>query len=139
MTVSKNSQTSISEAKNIYQAIYNEDIPEFVEEKFEEASLRILANYRQDEKLLYEKIIQNVSDLDAIETAARYTNTMKLLTTKFQLMVYLAETVPENHKFFVNEQDIGFSKTALILFIGAVKTLIKFLRGFYMLRRMMHA
>ncbi len=53
-------------------------------------------------------------------------------------MAYLAETLPENQAFFVNEQSSFFGGMARSA-AGVFRTVYKMLKGLWLVRRVAHA
>jgi hypothetical protein len=73
------------------------------------------------------------SDLEALELAARYTRRLPLLTRKFRLMAYLAETLPENQALFVSHRD-NFLAAFLRLAWMTLRTIYLMPKGLLALR-----
>ena len=86
----------------------------------------------------YYRAIRRVGDLEALEVAGRFTKKLPLLSWKFQAMVYLAETLPENQVYFVNRQT-GFFKAGWLIFLGFLRTAYKLVKGFWLLGRLKNA
>ncbi len=68
-------------------------------------STRLEAHVAASELARYRAVIASDTDLEALELAARYTRRLPLLTRKFRLMAYLAETLPENQSLFISHRD----------------------------------
>ena len=123
------------EARRVYRAIFAQDIPDIVRQRFVNAAARLNANYSSNEQQAYYRAIENVDDLEALEVAARYRRSMPLLEAKFCMMVYLAETVPETQHFYVKSHPStvgawwGF-------FSGGMRTAVKLAKGALLLRKM---
>ncbi len=126
------------EADKIYQAIFREVAPDILKRRFVEASSRL--HDRSDKKELdrYYRAIQKISDLEALEIACRYTRRLPLLSTKFNMMVYIAETIPENQHFFINYKK-NVLKGWLTIFNGTVRTAFKLGKGLFLLIRIRNA
>lgn len=120
--------TSDKEAEIIYSSLFNKRIPEQIRQRFNDVSKKIDDNYPQDEVREYYKVINMVGDLEALELAARYLRRMPILTEKFKIMVYLAETIPENYNVFINEDPKGTSGYASMAF-SVLRTAVKFPKG----------
>jgi hypothetical protein len=117
-----------NEAERIYYSIFNKKIPASITAQFEILSRRIESRFSEEEVNTYVKCIENVYDLEALEIAARYLKKMHLLSEKFRIMVYLAETLPENYTVFVNEhQNVFFG--SILLISSMVRTVFKALKG----------
>ena len=126
------------EARRIYAAIFGRAIPPIVQGRFAVASARLDRTVAPQELAAYGRIVATCVDLEALEVAARYTRRLPLLSRKFRLMAYLAETLPENQPFFVNERGsflVGLWQSAF----GVLATVFKLLKGFSLLRRVAHA
>lgn len=122
------------EAEKIYHSIFNTDIPETVKKRFNDISGVIDDSFSHDEILKYYDLVRDARDLEALELAARYLNKMPVLTEKFKVMVYLAETIPHNYSVFINETPRQVSAYASIIF-AVVRTFLKISKGFMMLIR----
>ena len=121
------------EARKIYKALFSDDVPRRVRDRFIDASNVLFpdAGRRTDD---YYAIISSVEDLEALEVACRYTGKNPLLPLKFNLMVFLAECVPENQHYFVNEHR-RVLRGSLSLGAGLIRTCYKLCKGFYLLIR----
>jgi hypothetical protein len=93
------------EARRIYAAIFNLPVPPLVAERFAAASEQLEANVSPAELTAYRAAVDSAVDLEALELGARWTKRLPLLTRKFQLMAFLAETLPENQSLFINHRD----------------------------------
>ncbi len=126
------------EARRIYAALFGRAIPPIVQDRFVAVSERLSRTVAPQELAAYGRIVAACADLEALEVAARYTHRLPLLSRKFRLMAYLAETLPENQPFFINERGsflIGLWQSA----IGVIATVFKLLKGVWLLRRVAHA
>jgi hypothetical protein len=93
------------ESVRIYQALFDRPIPPMVAERFAAGSARLEAHASPGELACYRAAVSADLDLEALELAARYIHRLPLLTRKFRLMAYLAETVPENQSVFISHRD----------------------------------
>ena len=123
------------EADKIYRSIFYQRTPDVIRERFIEASVQVQQHISTQELELYYGVIKMVDDLEALEVACRYRKKMPLLTLKFRLMVFLAETLPENQRFFVNERT-SFIKGMCSAAVSLLRTMYKLCRGFYLLTRL---
>ena len=123
------------EADKIYGSIFYQSTPDVIRERFIEASVQLQQKISTQELELYYGVIKMVDDLEALEVACRYRKKMPLLTLKFRLMVFLAETLPENQRFFVNERT-SFIKGMCSAAVSLLRTIYKLCRGFYLLTRL---
>jgi hypothetical protein len=127
-----------TEARKIYAAIFGREIPPLVLDRYVIASKRLNQSVPQPEMDSYYRAMMACGDLEALELAARYTRKYPLLSRKFRLMAYLAETMPENQTFFINERSSfagGMARSAA----GGFRTVYKMLKGLWFVRRAAHA
>lgn len=94
-----------AESQRIYQVLFDRPIPPVVAERFAAGSARLEASVAPGELERYRAAVASDVDLEAVELAARYTRRLPLLTRKFRLMAYLAETVPQNQSLFISRRD----------------------------------
>ena len=126
------------EAHKIYAAIFHRPVPPIVIERFAAASAQLHQMVDPPELNRYYRAVAQCADLEALEIAARYTRRSTLPSRKFRLMVYLAETLPENQPFFVNERSslpAGLWHT----FTAVLWTAWKMLKGVWLLKRCAYA
>lgn len=126
------------EADRIYRAIFGAPIPEVLHDRFAEPSAGLDRLVSSTERQRYRRVIEEVGDLEAAEVAARYTGGPRLLCRKFELMVYLAETLPANQHHFVNTRD-NFLAGVIIIMYGAMRTGFKLCKGALLLRSISRA
>ena len=91
------------EATKIYRAIFKQDIPAVLRDRFLTVSDKLNQCTDSRELELYYRALWSTPDLEALEVASRYLGRLPVLSLKFRAMVYLAETIPENQHFFVND------------------------------------
>ena len=123
------------EAQKIFFAIFGGFIPERLEEQFSLVPKHVLPNITDDMQSRYDRIIAEVSDLEALELASRIRGQNLLLTVKFRLMVHLAECHPECRLHFVNRSKRALPICFLLLLIHAFRHAYKLAKGSYLLRR----
>lgn len=126
------------EARKVYAAIFGREIPPVVLDRFVVASNRLNQSVTQAEIDSYYRALETCSDLEALEVAARYTRRYALLSRKFRLMAYLAETLPENQPYFINEKSTfpaGMVRSAA----GVLRTVFKMAKGLWFVRGGAHA
>jgi len=122
------------EADRIYQAIFNKPIREPLLTRFVEASQFGLPATDDELAGIYEAALEKNLDLEALEIAGRYTRKMQSLSTKFRLMIYLAETLPDHQQYYVNSQS-GWLNGITAILIGGIRTSFKLIKGIYLLRK----
>jgi len=120
------------EASKIYYTIFNKDIPESIKNHFEYLSKRIESNFSEQEKIKYHECILKIHDLEALELAARYFKKLPILTLKFKVILYLAETLPQNYSKYINEKNNFFIGSLLLVF-SMVRTSYKLVKGICLL------
>ena len=126
------------EADRIYRAIFRRSAPAIIERRFLEASKPLEQKASPGELERYHRALEEVRDLEALEIACRYTRKLPLLCLKFRLAVHLAETLPENQRFLVNEE-ANVARARWALFAGAIGTALKLAKGLCILTRLRYA
>jgi len=121
------------EATKIYHAIFNKNIPTLIQDHFRNISKKIDGSYSEGEVSKYRECIFKVHDLEALEVAARLFKKLPILTDKFKVMVYLAETLPENYSVFINEEKKRASGY-MILISSLIRTMYKITKGLFLLK-----
>jgi hypothetical protein len=122
------------EAERIYRAIFRAPIPSDVRDRYCRATKTLFSGFSPEEEQAFAELLREVSDLEALEIAARQRNKIPQLVHRFQLMVHLAENLPANQRVFVNSFDRRISGFFSLGF-GGVRTLYKFMKGYFLLRR----
>jgi len=122
-----------AEARAIYRAIFGRDIPTILEQRFIAANTQLNAQASPPDLDAYYALLVAHDDLEAAELAARLTGRFPLLSRKFQAMVYLAETLPQNQPVFVNRRH-SRPRAWFGLAQGALRTATKLLGGLWLLR-----
>ena len=128
MTIMKN-----GEAAKIYRSIFGKDIPDIVQQRFENSSVKLESSFTETDLIKYKKIIYRISDLAAVEYALRITGTNQMLIKKFQVMIYLGECMPENFNIFINEKR-ELVRTLLMFTTIPFNSVYKFIKGFLALK-----
>ena len=124
----------MDEAERIYYALFKKEIPLKLKKRFYEAVSRLLTSYPQERKEECQRSLAEVRDIEALELAARIHNKLPLLVSKFRLMVYLSETLPQNNNYFLNLQDKKFKGKGIVFFSG-LRSLIKYIKGIFLLKK----
>jgi hypothetical protein len=122
------------EADRIYRAIFRTPISSKVKDRYYRAVGSVLSDFSPEENRVFTEILRSVSDLEALELAARRQNKMPLLISRFRLMVHLAESLPANQSVFINSTGRRISGYISLAF-GGVRTLYKHMKGRILLRR----
>lgn len=126
------------EAQHIYAALFRGPIPPILQDRFLAANVRLNAAADPQELAAYTTAIAATSDLEALELAARLTRRLPLLTRKLRLMAYLAETLPDHQRFYINGSS-NFVRAALLIAWEGLTSILKALKGFWLLWRIGHA
>ncbi len=126
--------SAVEEARRIYRAIFRRWPPQVIVARFVVASRLLDQGASLEDLQRYRGILRTTGDLEALEVACRYTRRVPLLVAKFQLMVFLAETLPENQDFFLNEETRRL-RACFALARGALMTAFKLGKGVLLLAR----
>jgi hypothetical protein len=121
-----------NEAERIYSALFNQKIPASVQEHFKVLSRKIESRYSEDDVNEYLDAVRKICDLEALEVASRHFKKLPVLSEKFKIMVYLAETLPENYSVFVNERS-NYLLSFLFLMRALFRTGYKITKGIFIL------
>lgn len=127
-------RTDADEATRIYAAIFGRPIPEKLAERFAAVSDLLDERATAEDLRHYQMAIVSTADLESLEVASRYARQLPILVAKFEVMVRLAETLPGNQEFFINEETRRW-KAWLVLAKGALVTLVKLAKGMLLLAR----
>lgn len=122
------------EAQRIYQALFKTSIPSDVRERYNKGVRILFSGLSQREEQALADSLRKVSDIEALEMAARRRYKMHPLVSRFQLMVHLAESIPANQDIFINFTDRRI-RSYFSLLLGGARTLYKWVKGFFLLRR----
>lgn len=128
---------SQDDAQRIYTALIGEPVPAVIAERFRVAATQLDARALPQELVVYRFALAHIADLEALELATRYRGRLPILTKKFQLMAYLAETLPANRIRFIKDRDSVLS-AYLALGLAGLRTSVKLVRGLLLLRRLPH-
>ena len=124
----------MSDAEKIYTAIFKESIPPSIEEKYQKAFEVLAAGFPEVRVEEYKTAVEGIHDIEALELAGRFRKKLPLLVHAFEIMVYIAETVPGNQSEFINYKTrkiFGF----LSMTYGGLRSTVKFLKGMFLLRK----
>jgi hypothetical protein len=125
------------EAAKLYRTLFGGEPGAVLVDRFVLAAERLDGMTDPAELALYRRCVSRVGDLEALEVACRYTRRLPVLCRKLQLMVYLAETLPEHYDDFVNERSSPARGWAA-LFGGLLRTSWKLGYGLILLARVRH-
>ena len=126
--------TRAREAEKIYTAIFRRRPSEIVVTRFIAAIDRLETGANPEEVSICSGLLSDDVDIEAVEVAARYTGKLPLMTKKFQLMMHIAETLPEHQSCLVN---LRWSRRRGLwsVFFGGLETTCKVTKGLYLLRK----
>ncbi|GEM_PF-664483 len=123
------------EADRIFRAIFGKPIPPVLAEWFDRAPEDIFPPLTEAMRANYRRIMTEAGDLEALEVASRVAGCNLLLRLKFQLMIHLAECVPELRSWYVNRSDCNRFWVLMRLKGHIVRSVWKLLKGLVMLIR----
>ncbi len=123
-----------AEGRKVYAALFGGEPPPVLLARFASAARLLNSTALQAEVDRSTRALLASPDPEALELAARLTGRLPLLTRKFRLMVYLAETLPENQSRFVNRRS-SFLRGLLNIAVAALRTAWKLPPGLWQLRR----
>ena len=121
------------EADKIYRIFFNRPIPELLASRFESASGKLRMAYSPQEIAVYQRAIDTVKDLEALEIAARFSSRLPLLSLQLRLMVCLAETMPENRQYYINDRDRAIAGYGAVVWSG-MRSSFKLIKGWFLLK-----
>ncbi len=127
----------MSDAAKIYKVLFKRDIPLSIEDRYEKAFEALAAGFSEAQVEEYRAAVEGIRDLEALELAGRYRKKLPLLVHAFMVMIFIAETSPDNQGVFVNfktRRFFGF----LSMGYGGCRTGVKFLKGLFLLRKINH-
>lgn len=123
-----------AEGRKVYAALFGGEPPPVLLARFVTAARMLNSTTTQVEVDRCTRALLACSDPEALELAARITRQLPLLTRKFRLMVFLAETLPENQRYFVNQRS-SFLRGLLNVAGAALRTGWKLPIGLWQLWR----
>ncbi len=126
-----------AESSAIFRALFGQDIPPILVQRFLPVIERLNATASPAELTEHYRAIEDGADLEALELAGRLTGRLPLLTRKMQAMVALAETLPENQRFYINQRS-SFVTGAAAMAWAAAHTALQGAKGLWLLRGGMH-
>ena len=127
--------TQIDEAEQLYFALFRRHIPDVLKQRFEHASRIMTEHVNTVNVAHYDKIIRAHTDLEALELAGRMFGKLSLLSLKIRLMIWIAETWPENRQFYVNDKNRNLLVGYAVCAFGTMRTIYKFIKGMVLLQR----
>jgi hypothetical protein len=131
MTEKKDISSHLSEeAGYFYKKIFSAPAPRQTIEKYIAVNLNKIPHaHRGIRELVLKK-----ADIEAIEMAWRFKSPRNVLTKKIHILLYLAETTPENFPVFINTKNKRFF-SFIVLAYHLIRSIGKFLKGIFLLKR----
>ncbi|MFC2161961.1 hypothetical protein ACFLRX_09955 [Acidobacteriota bacterium] len=124
----------MSDANKIYSALFKEPILPSLEDKYRKAFEALSSGFSEAHVEEYRAAVEGPFDIEALEMAGRFRKRLPLLVQAFNIMVYLAETVPDNQSEYVNFKTrtcLGFLSMAY----GLCRSAGKLVKGLFLLRK----
>jgi hypothetical protein len=129
---------SAQEADRIYRAIFRTPIPPELRIRYQRA-IEVLERSADPAEVSHFQIaLARVGDLEALEIACRLRRRLPQLSLRFQVMVHLAEVLPQNQGFFVNDRP-RVLRGWLAILSGMFLTVGKVLKGLILMLRLQDA
>jgi len=122
-----------NEEEKIYYSIFKKKIPESIKKHFKNISKIIDLKYNNIEINIYYNTLNKGFDIEAVELAGRYLKKTDILSEKLTAMVSLAETLPENQRFFFKKKSSRITGYINILY-AFIRSLFKFTKGLIILK-----
>lgn len=119
------------EAEMIYKVLLNKKPEKRVVERYIAANKK---KFGLKDACCLEKMIERGTDIEALEFAWRIKNPLNILSGKFQIMFYIAEARTENFNSFFNRKNARIA-VYFILGFQALRSVLKFIKGFFILKR----
>lgn len=123
-----------SEAQYLHRAVFGGAVPEEVLERYIRAHGVCPAARTEAARRMLDLILSRNLDAEAIEYALRLRKGNPALTQKFQILFYLVEVRSAYYPRFVNER-AGAARAAWEMLQGVLRSLAKFPKGCYLIRR----
>ena len=122
------------EARSLHQALFGGVAPEEVVQRYIRAHEICPAARTEAARRALDLILSRNLDAEAIEYALRLRQGDPALTQKFQILFYLVEIRSAYYSRFVNERP-GAARASWEMLRGLLRSLVKFVKGNYLIRR----
>ncbi len=122
------------EARTLHRALFGGTIPEEVVQRYIRAHDVCPAARTEGARRALDIILSRNLDAEAIEYVLRLRKGNPALTQKFQILFYLVEVRSAYYGCFVNERP-GSVRAAWEMLLAVVRSLVKFVKGCYLVRR----
>ena len=121
------------EAQSVYWALFRGDAPFILIQRYEQAARQLDGAANPGDISAIHQLLAQRADLEAAELAGRLTGRLPLLTRKFSAMTYLAETLPDHQRFYINSRSSLAGGVMMLTWAGML-TAVKLARGLWLLR-----
>lgn len=121
------------EAQSVYWALFRGDAPFILIQRYEQAARQLDGAANPGDISAIHQLLAQRADLEAAELAGRLTGRLPLLTRKFAAMAYLAETLPDHQRFYINSRSSLAGGVMMLTWAGML-TAVKLARGLWLLR-----
>jgi len=115
----------------LYKKIFGEFPPQIIIKEYIKANNLLLS---EQERLKIKEIILKKADIEAIEIASRIKFKNNLLTKKIHILMYLAETIPQNFETFISVKNRRIF-SVIDLTYNFVRSIYKYVKGMILLKR----
>jgi len=115
----------------LYKKIFGEFPPQIIIKEYIKANNLLLS---EQERLKIKEIILKKADIEAIEIASRIKFKNNLLTKKIHILMYLAETIPQNFETFISIKNRRVF-SVIDLTYNFVRSIYKYVKGMILLKR----
>ena len=122
------------EARSFHRALFGGAAPEEVVGRYVRAHEVCPAARTETARRALDLILSRNLDAEAIEYALRLRKGNPALTQKFQILFYLVEVRSAYYPRFVNERPAA-ARAAWEMLGGVLRSLVKFVKGSYLIRR----
>jgi len=113
-----------------YEELFSVPAPKVIVDRYIEANLKLLP----ERSIEVRKLVLKRVDIEAVEMAWRRENPKNILTRKLHILVYLAESIPENFPLFFN-QEKRWLYAVLLLARRTFCSVGKLLKGKFLMMR----
>ena len=121
------------EAQAVYWALFRGRIPPLLAQRYARAARELDRDTEPSMVAALQRLVAQDSDLEAAELAGRLTGRLALLTRKFTVMAYLAETLPDHQQYFVARRS-NMPGGVVTLAWSSLLAAVKLIRGLWLLR-----
>lgn len=121
------------EAAALHRAVFGEDIPSEIADRYVEAHSVVGAGIVGEGSAWTARLAEKGVDLEAIEIVLRRRQPNHVLCQKFKLLIYVAEAFPRYYTEFINERRRPVQAWTS-LFMHGLRTVFKYVKGSLLLR-----